>query len=397
MMNIYLKQGREKPVRNGHPWIFSGAIQRVDGRSEPGEPCRVHAAGGALLGHGYYNGNSSITVRMLTRGDLPFSPELLRTRLEHSFAARETLSGSSATDSYRLVNSEGDFLPGLIVDRYGSGLCVQILTAGMEKMRREILAALSALPLFRRQDQDPAFIFERSDTEACRREGIVPHEGLLQGLMPAELAIRENGISILVDLALGQKTGFFFDQRENRELLRRYAAGRRCLDCFAYSGGFSLNALAGGAASVIAVDSSQNAVERCGANFTLNGFTDPRTSTVCADIFDYLRNTPVESDLIVLDPPKFARHQSEVAKAARGYKDINLLAMKKMRPGGLLFTFSCSSAVDSRLFRQIVFAAASDSGRDIQLLHLLSAGPDHPVSIAHPEGEYLKGLVLRVL
>jgi 23S rRNA (cytosine1962-C5)-methyltransferase len=393
MLNIHLKEGRDKPVRNGHPWIFSGAVQRIEGGGASGEPCRVVGASGAILGHGYYNTKSSITVRMLTRGDTQFTAAHLRSRIDRALAARSKSAGlegpSAQTDSYRLINSEGDFLPGLIVDRYGKGLCVQILTWGMERIREDIIGALCARLA-------PAFIVERSDTEARLREGLEPREGCIRGSLPGELVIRENGIVIGVDLSHGQKTGYYFDQRENRLLMRDYAAKRRCLDCFSYSGAFGLNALAGGAASVTAVDSSKQAVNGAEKNFARNGYDATRANTVCADIFTYLRESGEGNDLIVLDPPTFARHPSEVAKAARGYKDVNLLAMKKVVGGGIVFTFSCSGAVDSRLFRQIVFAAASDCGRNVQLLHILTAGPDHPVNIAHPEGEYLKGLVVRV-
>jgi 23S rRNA (cytosine1962-C5)-methyltransferase len=389
MLNIYLKEGRDKPVKNGHPWIFSGAVQRIEGASTSGEPCRVFGAAGALLGHGYYNAKSAITVRMLTRGDAPFTGALLRSRIDRALAARSNFADRAGTDSYRLVNSEGDFLPGLVVDRYSEGLCIQILTSGMERIRDDIIAALTAR-------LSPAFIVERSDTEARLREGLEPRGGCIAGSVPGELIIRENGIAIAVDLSGGQKTGYFFDQRENRLLVRTYAAKRRCLDCFSYSGAFALNALAGGAASVNAVDSSNPAVAAAEKNFERNGYDASRATTARADIFNYLRDSGEGYDLVVLDPPTFARHPSEVAKAARGYKDVNLLAMKKIARGGIIFTFSCSGAVDSRLFRQIVFAAAADSGRNIQLLHILTAGPDHPVNISHPEGEYLKGLVVRV-
>jgi 23S rRNA (cytosine1962-C5)-methyltransferase len=389
MMNIYLKEGRDKPVRNGHPWIFSGAVQRIEGGGVSGDPCRVLGATGAVLGHGYYNAKSAISVRMLTRGDTPFTEATLRSRIDRALAARLHIVDPALTDSWRLVNSEGDFLPGLVVDRYGDGLCLQILTSGMERIREEIIGALTARLA-------PAFIVERSDTEARLREGLEPRGGCIRGTVPTDLVIRENGIALGVDLSGGQKTGYYFDQRENRLLVRRYADRRRCLDCFSYSGAFALNALAGGAASVKAIDSSKPAVAAVGRNFERNGYTPSQATAAAADIFTWLRENGEGYDLIVLDPPTFARHQSEVEKAARGYKDINLLAMRKIARGGIVFTFSCSGAVDSRLFRQIVFAAAADSGKNVQLLHILSAAPDHPVNMAHPEGEYLKGLVMRI-
>jgi 23S rRNA (cytosine1962-C5)-methyltransferase len=389
MLKVFLKKGREKPVLSGHPWIFSGAIRRIEGSGEPGELCVVMNEGNAVLGHGYYNAKSSITVRMLTAGSAPFTLKTLEERLEQAIAAREGILREGRTDSCRLVNAEGDFLPGLIVDRYAGGLVIQINTAGMERMRAGIIEALASMCA-------PAFVFERSDTEAREREGLRAEEGLRSGAPADPLVIKENGLCFDADLAGGQKTGFYFDQRENRALARTYAAGRRCLDCFSYSGAFGLNLLAGNAVSVTAVDISKSTGQWCGRNLALNGFDASRMESICADAFDHLRTIDRHYDLVVLDPPKFARRPSEAAKAARGYKDINLSAIKKTGRGGLLFTFSCSNAVDPRLFRQIVFAASADAGRQVQLLHVLSAGPDHPVSIAHQEGEYLKGLVLRV-
>jgi 23S rRNA (cytosine1962-C5)-methyltransferase len=389
MVKIFLKKGREKPVINGHPWVFSGAIHKVDGEKEPGAPCMVVDTAGAVLGHGYFNEKSSITVRMLTKGDTPFTASVLTTRIEQAVAARMPILSDTETDSCRLVNAEGDFLPGLIVDRFAAGLSVQILTYGMERMRHDIMAVLG--------DQlAPSFVVERSDTEARQREGLPACSRLLTGKLPSPLIIIENGIKFEADIEGGQKTGFFFDQRANRLLVRAYASGRRGLDCFSYSGGFCLNMLSGGAAAVTAVDSSKDALAWCRRNIAANGADGASVETQCADVFNYLRTIEGRFDLIVLDPPKFAKHPMEVPKASRGYKDINLVAMKNILPGGILFTFSCSNAVDVRLFRQIVFAAAADSGRQVQVLHVLSAGPDHPFNIAHQEGEYLKGLVLRV-
>lgn len=389
MLKIYLKKGREKPVRSGHPWVFSGAIRKIEGSGEPGEPCVVIGDNERVIGYGYYNAKSSITVRMLSGSTVPFSSGTLNERLEQAIYARTGILRKEHTDSCRLVNAEGDFLPGLIVDCYAGGLSVQICTAGMERMRAGIMAALESR-------YKPAFVFERSDTEAREREGLKREEGLRNGILPEPLVIKENGIAFSVDIAGGQKTGFYFDQRENRALARMYAGGRRCLDCFSYSGAFGLNLLDGKASSVTAVDIAKNAGEWCNRNLALNKFDASRMENIRADAFDYLRDVDKSYEIIVLDPPKFAGHPSMVSKAARGYKDINLAAMKKIERGGLLFTFSCSNAVDARLFRQIIFAAAVDAGRLVQVLHVLSAGPDHPVSIAHPEGEYLKGLVLKV-
>jgi 23S rRNA (cytosine1962-C5)-methyltransferase len=324
---------------------------------------------------------------MLSWGDDPFSRKVLSERIRHAVACRYQLLDTT-TDSCRLINSEGDFLPGLIVDRFSDGLVLQILTAGMERMRNDIAEELVRWCT-------PHFIFERSDSDARKREGLRPSDGTVYGTPPPTVTILENGLRYSVDIAKGQKTGFFFDQRENRKLLRLYTDGKRVADCFSYNGGFSLNALAGGAQHVTAVDQSVAALELLERNVINNGFEAGLVVTVNADVFSWLRETEGHYDCVILDPPKFARHPGETARASRGYKDINLMACRKITPGGIIFTFSCSHAVDGRLFRQIVFGAAADSGRRFQLLHTLSAGPDHPVNLAHREGEYLKGLALR--
>ena len=387
MLTAYLKKGRERSVLQGNPWIFSGSIDRIDGSHSPGAPCIVRDRSGTLLGCGYFNGQSAITIRILRHRAEIFSADDLDAAIRQAVERRAGILDLK-TDSCRLINSEGDFLPGLIVDQYATGLVVQILTAGMERMREGVVGSLIKVC-------NPQFIYERSDTEARTREGLVNTEGIRHGAMPAHLVITENGLSFSADIAQGQKTGFFFDQRQNRALLRTLTAGKRVCDCFCYSGGFTIAALAGGAAAVDAVDQSENALELLGNNIAINAFDAGRVRAHAADVFRYLRETRESYDCIILDPPKFARHPGEVERASRGYKDINLLACKKIAPGGIIVSFSCSHAVDVKLFRQIVFAAAADSGRRFQLLHSLSAGPDHPVNLAHKEGEYLKGLVLR--
>ncbi|GBU23015.1 23S rRNA methyltransferase [Fibrobacteres bacterium R8-0-B4] len=411
-MNIRLKPGKDKPVRNGHPWIFSGAVAKVEGSVDLRDRlCTVYSIDGERLGVGYYNDKSTIRVRMLsvdtavntatntavntkrsTPPQLTFTADDIHSRIRQSIDMREkngvlTVDAVNYTDSCRLVNSEGDFLPGLIVDKYGSGVCIQIGTAGMECWRNAIVDALSDIV-------NPAFIYERSDTSSREREGLPSSEGLIAGTLPDQLAITENGVKYKADLRAGQKTGFFFDQRENRALLRRYAAGRNVCDCFSYSGGFAINAALGGADSVIAVDSSEEAGACLSENARMNDVSDI-VKFQKSDAFAFLRQLrPV--DLLILDPPKFANHPSEVDRAARGYKDINLAGLRALAPGGILFTFSCSGAINPYLFRQIVFGAAADARRGVQILRVLTAGPDHPVNIAHLEGEYLKGLVLRV-
>ncbi len=387
MLTVYLKKGRERPVLQGNPWIFSGSIDRLSEQGDCGSPCTVKSYKGERLGCGYYNGSSAIAVRIVKWGKESFDKSDIVAAVKKAVNRRSTILGAD-TDSCRLINSEGDFLPGLIVDKYAGGLAVQILTAGMERMRQTIIDSLI-------EACSPDFIYERSDSESRAREGIGESEGLLYGTPPQKLVIKENGLFFGVDIVKGQKTGFFFDQRQNRMLLRSYAAGRRCCDCFSYTGGFCVSALAGGALSVDAVDQSEDALRRLDENVAVNGFERRRAATFTEDVFRYLRETDRRYDCIILDPPKFARHAGEVERASRGYKDVNLLACKNILPGGLIFTFSCSGAIDIRLFRQIVFAAASDSGRRFQLLHTLGCGADHPVNLAHREGEYLKGLVLR--
>jgi len=390
MVNIYLKSGRDKPVRMRHPWIFSGSISKVEGAGRPGDLCRVFSSKGEFLATGYFNPESAINVRVLSNKNSLFDRSALQFRMLRAIRARNPLL-TGGTDSCRLINSEGDFLPGLIVDKYSSGLVVQILTAGMENFRSDITEILLS------QEAPPEFIFERSDTDARRREGLEARSGTLSGKVPPRFLLQENGIRFRVEVESGQKTGFFFDQRPNRNLLREYAQDRVMCDCFCYSGAFSVNALYAGVRSVDLVDISKPALGWAEENIAENGFSDREVKFISSDIFKYLRQTDKGYDLIVLDPPKFARHPGELQAASRGYKDINLIAMKKIRPDGIIFTFSCSNAVDPKLFRQIVFSAAADAGRQVQVLHVLTSGPDHPVNIAHKEGEYLKGLVLKIL
>ncbi len=389
LVKVQIKKGREKPVRMGHPWIFSGSIEKVEGNAAPGCLCKVVDGSGTVLGYGYYNKNSAISVRMLSNAKVPFTSSVLQQRIIDAVRRRQKIL-SDATDSCRLINSEGDFIPGLIVDKVSTGLVVQLLTFGIEQFRESIISTLISCCT-------PEFIFERSDTESRKREGLGEKEGLLFGTASSLIEIKENDLFFTVDIAGGQKTGYFFDQRNNRHLLREFAAGKSVCDCFSYSGGFSVNALHADASHVDVVDVSQNAISWAKKNIERNIAGESKADYICADVFTFLRETKNTYDCIICDPPKFAKHPGEVDRAARGYKDINLCAVKKLNKEGILFTFSCSQAIDMRLFRQIVFAAAADSGRQIQLLHTLTAGADHPVNIAHIEGEYLKGLVLRVI
>jgi 23S rRNA (cytosine1962-C5)-methyltransferase len=388
MLEITLKSGKDKPVLMGHPWIFNGAIAGINGKLQSGDQCLVRSFNGDVLATGYYNSESAIAIRVLSFGREPFDTNILHKRLIQAIQYRKALENKS-TNSYRLINSEGDFLPGLIVDKFGEGLVVQLLTAGMERLRKQVIELLIS-------HCKPTFIYDRSDTESRKREGLEESDGLLYGNLPEQVIVKENGVLFSVDIGGGQKTGFFFDQRFNRELLKTYAPGRKMCDCFSYCGAFAVNALSADVSTVECVDISKNAIGSVQKNVALN-FPKTNVTVMNADVFKYLRETTNDYDLIVLDPPKFAKHPGEVDRAARGYKDINLVAMKKILRDGIIFTFSCSNAVDIKLFRQIVFSAAADSGRSVQVLHTLTAGSDHPVNIAHKEGEYLKGLVLRVV
>lgn len=385
-----LKPGREKPVLGGHPWIFSGAVERLDGYNEPGDSCEVLDAAGRRLGFGYLNTRSQIVCRLV--GAEPPGPELWARRLEAALDLRARLglpaAAPAATDAYRLVNAEGDFLPGLVIDRYGDGLCLQITTAGMERWRDELVALL-------RERLAPAFVYERSDAPLRREEGLPPRTGLLAGELPEPLVVREAGLEFAVDLARGHKTGLYLDQRENRLLAGGLARGAAVLNCFCYTGGFSVHAAAGGARKVVSVDLAREAVELARGNLARNGFAAAAAAVERADIFQRLRQEKGEYDLVVLDPPKFAKRESEVEGAARGYRDINRLALERLAPGGCLLTFSCSQAFSLLLFQQTVLEAAKETGREVQVVRRLGAAADHPFNACHREGDYLKGLLLR--
>jgi len=380
---VRLKKGRDKPARCGHPWLFSGAFAALPAL-EPGSLCRVEDEAGGFVAVGYVNPARSLAVRLLAWLEL-----LLRERLARAAELRRSLVPAD-TDSYRLVASEGDFLPGLIVDRYAQVLVVQVLTAGMERLLERTVEILV-------ETLRPTSVFERSDLPARREEGLPMRKRLVWGEpVPAEVEIREHGLRYLVQVQSGQKTGFFLDQRDNRRRARARARDRRVLNCFAYSGAFSVAALGGGAREVTSVESSEPAVDLLRRNLELNGF--PAGEIVHGDAFEVLRaqwQARRRFDLVVLDPPAFAKKKHQLDAAVRGYKEINLRAFELLAPGGELFTFSCSQHLDPVLFKQVVFGAAADARVEIQMLSRLGHPADHPVSLAHPEGEYLKGLHLR--
>jgi len=386
-LRCILKPGKDKPLIGRHPWVFSGAINEIDESCAKGDLLEIYSAEGEYRGTGYFNPESQLSVRILSFKKRPIDTSFFQERLKRALEIRRKVGlPSSSTDSFRLVHAEADGLPGLIVDFYAGYAVVQILTAGMEKFKGVITDILVSL-------LSPKGIFEKSPAEFRSKEGLLPAEGCLVGEpVPDLVEIRENGQRFYVDLKKGQKTGFFLDQRDNRDLVKSVSAGANVLNCFSYTGGFSVFAAAGGASSVISVDASAYALELSEKNMALNGFGAVH-SAVQADVFEYLRQEGEAFDLIVLDPPAFCKNKSHVDAAARGYKDINLCALKRLRQGGFFYTASCSSHISADLFQKILFAAAKDAGRELRILSKTSHPADHPVSIYHPEGEYLKGLL----
>lgn len=389
MAAIRLKPGRERSLLRRHPWVFSGAIQSTEGDPVPGGTVDVYSSEGQFLARAAYSPDSQIRLRVWTFEDDPVDHDFFRRKIAAAIHARDTYLHENESDSCRLINAESDDLPGIIVDRYNHTLVLQCLTAGAEFWREAITDLLIELTGL-------SDIYERSDVDVRQLEGLPQHHGPLRGKPNEIITLQENGLKFKVNLALGHKTGFYLDQRRNRQRLRSFASGRQVLDCFSYTGGFSVNALVGGANSVLAVDSSEDALSLAQENASLNSFSETELQILCGDVFQVLRKFRDEArsfDLIVLDPPKFAPTVSQLEKATRGYKDINLLAFKLLRPGGILFTFSCSGGVDAGLFQKIVASAALDAGVQAQILEHLSQAPDHPIGLNFPEGAYLKGLI----
>ena len=388
MLRITLKKDRDGPILRGHPWIFSGAIQKIDGDPDTVEVADVFDAQKQWIARGLYNPKSQIRVRVLTWKYEPIDRDFFSRRLAQALALREARL-SSTTNAFRLINGEGDFLPGLVVDRYNDFLICQFFSAGIELFKKDIVAALQSLMPLRG-------IFERSEGRVRTEEGLEPSVGILAGEEPPELiSIEENRYKFFVDLKHGQKTGFFLDQRDNRMLLSTMARGCSVLNCFAYSGAFSVYAFGAGAKEVISLDSSKPALELARQNLELNRL--PTNTLLKADAFTYLKECDPNFDLIILDPPSLAHKRGNVSAATGGYKFLNLHALKHVNSGGLLFTFSCSQHISIDLFQKVVFGAAVDAGRKVSVIKRLSQPIDHPVSLHHPEGEYLKGLALRIL
>lgn len=390
LRTVVLGRGKEESLLRFHPWVFSGALRSFPD-FEDGALVDVRDISGRLLGRGHFQ-RSTIAVRMLTFTDEPVDEQFYHNRLAGSLALRKTLGLiSDDNTAFRLVHGEGDFLPGLIVDIYGDTAVVQAHSVGMHDARFIIAEALTQLEGLNIQN-----VYYKSETTLNYSAREQQPNGYLIGGNASNVAL-ENGLKFHIDWLKGQKTGFFVDQRDNRSLLERYSAGRSVLNMFCYTGGFSVYAMRGGARRVVSVDSSAKAVKLTSDNIALNFPGDERHQAVAEDAFDYLdAMAPGEHDLIVLDPPAFAKHRGAVRNALKGYQRLNAKGISKIAPGGVLFTFSCSQAVTKEQFRLAVFSAAAQTGRRVRILHQLSQPADHPVNIYHPEGEYLKGLVLYV-
>jgi 23S rRNA (cytosine1962-C5)-methyltransferase len=401
---VRLKPTRDKPIRQGHPWVFSGAIDQIPPRARDGDIVDVTAADGRWLARGYLNRQSQIQVRLLAWEQETIDDAFWRRRLAAAIAVRTQLPEMGDTNALRLINAENDGLPGLTVDRFADYLVLQAGTLAIDMRKQRLAELLLELVPCRG-------VLERSEMALRRQEGLGPAAGLLAGEAPAgTVEVQESGLRFVVDLQHGQKTGFYTDQRQNRRrfatycaaLAAREGAGPRVLNAFAYTGAFAVYALAAGAAHVTNIDTSVEALELAETNLRLNGYDpDHAAEGVAGDVFAILRDWRADAtgprfDLIVLDPPKFVQSQQHLERALRGYKDINLLALQLLNPGGILATFSCSGLVDAALFQKVVFGAAIDAGRTVQILEWLRQSADHPVAITFPEGEYLKGLICRV-
>lgn len=394
MSSVTLKKSRDKLVERKHPWIFSGAIEKVEGDPSKGETAQILTSEKKLVGHGSFSPSSQIRVRVWS-----FNPEeiinddFFKQKIYLATLLRDKLIDASRTNAYRIINAESDGIPGLIVDRYNDFLVCQFLSSGAEFFKETLVEILD-------NTFKPTGIYERSDVEVRTREGLQPTLGLLKGTEPDELIeVKENGFKFLIDIKNGHKTGFYLDQRDNRALLSEFSKGKNVLNCFSYTGGFSVYALAAGADKVTQVEASSSAIGLSHKNSELNNLNSSSVEDINGDVFEVLRKFRDERktfNLIILDPPKFTESSSQIQKASRGYKDINLLALKLLNPGGILFTFSCSGHITQELFQKIIAGAALDSGRDVKIIRQLTQSSDHPVSLNFPEGLYLKGLVCSV-
>lgn len=384
---VILKPGREQSVLNRHHWIFSGAIQSYPANFVDGEIYPVFSSKGELLGHGYFNRRCSLAGRLVSFGQLG-PHDSLKNHLAEALKLRQLVY--KQTEAVRLVNGESDHLPGLIVDRYGPGLVIQISTLGMEKLKSFLVKQLTGL-------LQPEFIYEKSLLPSRKEEGLEDFEGLLYGQIREPVLIEEQGIKFKVYLSEAQKTGFFLDQREMRQLVRQLAGGKKVLDGFSYTGGFALSALKGGAVQVDLVDYSRKALDTAKENLILNGFSESSFNLINQDMFDFLNHQKqLDYELVILDPPAFAKKKADEKSATKAYRELNRLAIEKMPSGSFLLTFSCSYHIDSQLFQKIIFQAALEAGREVKIIQRHRQAFDHPVSIFHPESDYLKGFLLYV-
>ncbi len=395
MSKLVLNPGKERSLLRRHPWVFAGSVARLEGRARPGDTVEVVADDGRFLGRAAWSPESQIRARMWSfAADITIDHAFFKRRVAESVARRATHPLLAGESGLRLIHGESDGLPGVIADRFGDVVVVQLTSAGAEKWREALVAALV-------QATGCTAVYERSDSDVRGLEGLGPKTGCVHGELPKDvLTIVENGVRMEVDVISGHKTGFYLDQRDNRRLTGLLAAGRSVLNCFCYTGGFSLQALAGGATAVLSIDSSAPALDGARRNLAMNPQLDAsRAEWLQADVFEALRALKSEGrrfDLIVLDPPKFAPSAAHADRASRAYKDINLFGFRLLNPGGILMTYSCSGGIGLELFQKIVAGAAVDAGVDARILHRLSAAADHPIGLAVPEGEYLKGLALQV-
>ncbi|MCX6117702.1 MAG: class I SAM-dependent rRNA methyltransferase [Proteobacteria bacterium] len=392
---VVLNAGKEKPVLNGHPWIFSGAIKSEPKPQEsmPGDLVDVLDSKKQFIARGYYNHLSQIRVRVLTRNAQEFIHEdFLKQRISASIARRNHVLSNGLTTGVRLVAHESDQLPGLVVDQFGAWVSFQILTAGMDVWRKEIIKILLEL-------LKPDVLIERSDEAVREKEGLKQHKQVHYGQIgDGSVQFLENGIKFVADVLNGHKTGFYLDQRDSRRIVGQYAKEKLVLNCFSYTGGFAVSCAQGGATKIVNVDESMPALDIARRHLSMNGFDPSQHEFLKADVFSYLRELRSKQqffDMIILDPPKFITSTSQMDKACRGYKDLNLLAMQLLRPGGLLATFSCSGLIDRDLFQKVVFGASVDAKSEMQIVQHLSQAEDHPVLLSFPESMYLKGMLLR--
>ncbi|BEN29854.1 TPA: 23S rRNA (cytosine(1962)-C(5))-methyltransferase RlmI [Serratia marcescens] len=394
-VRLFLAKGREKSLLRRHPWVFSGAVQRVEGKAHSGETIDILDSQGKWLARGAYSPESQIRARVWTfQQDEEINIDFFIRRLQQAQSWRDWVAQRDGLDGYRLIAGESDGLPGITIDRFQNFLVLQLLSAGAEYQRPALLSALQHC-------YPECSIYDRSDVAVRKKEGLSLAQGPVLGDLPPELLpITEHGMKLLVDIQQGHKTGFYLDQRDSRLAARNYSAGRRVLNCFSYTGAFAVSALMGGCAQVISVDTSQAALDIARQNVELNKLDLNKAEFVRDDVFQLLRNYRTQGekfDLIIMDPPKFVENKNQLASACRGYKDINMLALQLLNPGGILLSFSCSGLMPTDLFQKILADAAVDAGRDVQFIEQFRQAADHPVIATYPEGLYLKGFACRVM